>query len=126
MMPDGRIAPDPKGTPGPMRRITGRTEDETRQRPPPWGYGAEFRPEALPPNIASVVERIQSLEGFPLGPLRDVTINSRTSSVCRLDPHIDPLKDGPNCFILTLLSGAVLTFSPLLALRREVSRATDP
>ncbi|CAK0836681.1 unnamed protein product [Prorocentrum cordatum] len=120
------IVPDPKGTPGPMRRITGRTEDEARQHPPPWGYGAEFRPEALPLHLSSVVERIRSLEGFPLGPLRDVTINSRTSSVCRLDPHIDPLKDGANCFILTLLSGAVLTFSPVAALRSEADRATNP
>lgn len=31
---------------------------------------------------------------------------------CRLDPHVDPLKDGGNIFILGLLSPTVLSLSP--------------
>eukprot|EP00971_Amphidinium_carterae_P290500 5767754-Amphidinium_carterae.1 len=29
-----------------------------------------------------------------------------------IDPHVDPLTDGPHVFLLGILSGAVLTFSP--------------
>ena len=123
---DGSIVPDPEGRPGPMWRVTGRAEDSEVQRLPPWGYGASFVASALPPCLAAMASRIAGLEGYPLGPLRDVTLNLRTSSVCRLDPHVDPLEDGPNGFILTLLSGAVLTFSPVEAVRADPERAGDP
>ena len=39
---------------------------------------------------------------------------------------LDPLADGASGFILTLLSGAVLTFSPVDALRADAARACDP
>jgi hypothetical protein len=35
-----------------------------------------------------------------------------TYNTPRLDPHVDPLKDGGNVFILGLLSGTVLTLTP--------------
>jgi len=126
LTPSGQIMPDPEGIAGPMWRITGRAESASVQKVPPWSYGATLDTSKLPPVLARIVERIARLESYPLGPLRDVTINYRTSSVCRLDPHIDPLGDGPNCFVLTLLSGTVLTFSPVSAMRKSTKRAIDP
>jgi len=123
---DGSIVPDPAGRPGPMWRVTGRAEDDEMQPPPPWGYGAALNASALPPGLAMVTKRIAALAGYPLGPLRDITLNLRTSRVCRLDPHVDPLEDGPNGFILTLQSGAVLTFSPVDAIRADQKRASNP
>lgn len=126
LMRDGRIRQDPEGTPGPMWRVTGRPEDGTVQRLPPWGYGKDLDKSRLPPLLAEIVDRLERCGAFSLGPLRDVTINLRNSGVSRLDPHIDPLSDGANCFVLTLLSGTVLTFSPIEAMRRESARACDP
>lgn len=126
LLDDGRIVPDPEGTPGPMWRVTGRSEGGDAQRLPPWDYGATLDPNKLPEELKKVAARISALEGYSVGPLRDVTINLRTSSVCRLDPHVDPLGDGANCFVLTLLSGTVLTFSPVDALRENAARASSP
>ena len=36
-----------------------------------------------------------------------------------IHPHVDPLPDGPNVFVLGLLSGAVLTFTPCEAQPRR-------
>jgi hypothetical protein len=44
--------------------------------------------------------------------LRDITINFRSNSMFRLDPHVDPLADGSNVFILNLLTDSVVTFTP--------------
>ena len=63
---------------------------------------------------------IEGLEGYPLGPLRDVTVNFRRTVDYQMVPHIDPPGDGPNTFILSLQSAAVLSFSPVGALRDTV------
>ena len=47
-----------------------------------------------------------------LGKIRDVTINYRKNGWHRIDPHVDPLKDGPNNFVLSLGSDSVLTLIP--------------
>lgn len=94
-----------------MMRITGRPEQEG-QRPPPWGYGDAFDESGLPPRIRALAERIQALPGLSLGPLRDVTINWRRLRFYRLDPHLDPVGDGENVFIVSVDSGTVLTLSP--------------
>jgi len=46
------------------------------------------------------------------GPVRDITVNYRSHSFFRLDPHVDPAEDGNNVFILGLLSDVVLSFVP--------------
>ncbi len=59
-----------------MLRVTGRHEAGA-QKLPPWGYGDDFRAEALPPQLRRLAERIRAIEGLALGQLRDVTINYR-------------------------------------------------
>ncbi|KAJ8601310.1 hypothetical protein CTAYLR_007240 [Chrysophaeum taylorii] len=93
-----------------MLRATGRPELET-QPVCPWRYGDDFDAAALPPGLRRFADKIAASPDFSLGPLRDVTINARKSTFFRLDPHVDPLDDGENVFILGLLSDTVLTFS---------------
>eukprot|EP00316_Scyphosphaera_apsteinii_P005301 CAMPEP_0119302610 /NCGR_PEP_ID=MMETSP1333-20130426/4181_1 /TAXON_ID=418940 /ORGANISM="Scyphosphaera apsteinii, Strain RCC1455" /LENGTH=262 /DNA_ID=CAMNT_0007305015 /DNA_START=22 /DNA_END=807 /DNA_ORIENTATION=+ len=92
-------------------RVTGRPE-KSGQLIPPWGYGNSFEEGALPPGILTLVHRIRGCGLYMLGPLRDVTINQRTHSFFQLDPHVDPIDDGPDVFVLNLLSSVVITFSP--------------
>ena len=48
-----------------------------------------------------------------LAPRRQPTLTSpRAPRAQQLDPHTDPASDGPDVFILSLLSSAVLTFTP--------------
>lgn len=92
-----------------MRRATGRFERED-QEVCPWRHGDDFEIDALPPGIRKLGDKIST--SFPsLGPLRDVTVNARTHSFFRLDPHLDPPDDGSNIFILGLISDTVLTLS---------------
>lgn len=93
-----------------MLRVTGRYEQET-QPVAPWMHGDEFDAEHLPAELRALAERIAADGAYDLGPLRDVTINARHSHFFRLDAHVDPLKDGPNIFIVGLLSDTVLTLS---------------
>lgn len=92
-------------------RVTGRYE-RLEQTCAPWGYGDDCDPEALPPAIRALAERLRAHSGYALGRLRDVTINARSDSFFQLDPHVDPPADGDNVFIANLLSSAVLTFTP--------------
>ena len=78
----------------------------------PWGYGADLDVNKLPPLVLKLVERLQAEKGYKLGPLRDCTINHRTGSFFMIHPHVDPPADGPHVFLLGILSGAVLTFTP--------------
>jgi len=104
-------------------RVTGRFE-RPDQPLAPWGYGDDFDAEALPAVLRKLAERARATinrhsddeERTPLpalGPLRDVTINRRRDGYFRLDPHLDPVKDGPNVCIVGLLSDTVLTLSPV-------------
>eukprot|EP00965_Chrysotila_dentata_P075194 2484226-Pleurochrysis_carterae.AAC.1 len=74
-------------------------------------YGIElFAPdvaqaeESLPPAMHRLATRIRTCGAFRVGRLRDVTINHREHSFFQLDPHLDPADDGPDVFILGLLS----------------------
>jgi len=78
----------------------------------PWGYGDDFQVDQVPPALRKVLESIQDSPHFCVGKPRDITINRREKSFYRLDPHIDPAKDGGNVFILSLLSGTVMTLTP--------------
>eukprot|EP00440_Ansanella_granifera_P012588 gb/GFBE01013680.1/.p1 GENE.gb/GFBE01013680.1/~~gb/GFBE01013680.1/.p1 ORF type:complete len:354 (+),score=80.72 gb/GFBE01013680.1/:1-1062(+) len=102
------------------RRVTGRPEmrDGAVGGGAPWGYGAELKLQELPPLLRSLVERVQASR-FKVGALRDLTINNRTGSFFKIDPHVDPLADGPHVAILGLTSGAVLTFTPKDELPRQ-------
>mmetsp|Transcript_112750 Transcript_112750/g.351571 ORF Transcript_112750/g.351571 Transcript_112750/m.351571 type:complete len:375 (+) Transcript_112750:157-1281(+) len=106
-------------------RITGRDEGKSDLPLAPWGWGTQFDKAKLPEGLALVVSRLEKLEGYPLGPIRDVTVNIRSSVDYQMSPHVDPPGDGPNSFVLSLLSGAVVTFSPISALRREAARANN-
>mmetsp|Transcript_99059 Transcript_99059/g.275807 ORF Transcript_99059/g.275807 Transcript_99059/m.275807 type:complete len:379 (+) Transcript_99059:69-1205(+) len=106
-------------------RITGRDEKQSNLPLAPWGWGATFDKNKLPSGLAEVVSRIENLAGYPLGPIRDVTVNIRSSVDYQMSPHIDPPGDGPNSFVLSLMSGAVVTFSPISALRADPERAND-
>lgn len=106
-------------------RMTGRDEKKTDLPLAPWGWGKDFHESKLPSGLRSVVEKLQSLPGYPLGPIRDVTVNIRSSDDYQMVPHVDPLLDGPNSFVLSLLSSAVVTFSPIATLRTEIERAND-
>ncbi|CAE7368982.1 gsp-2 [Symbiodinium natans] len=105
-------------------RLTGRDEKRTEALAP-WGWGSDFDKTKLPPALRRVVSKLEELPGYPLGPIRDVTVNMRSTDDYQMVPHIDPLGDGPNTFVLSLLSSAVVTFSPLAALRAEAERAND-
>ncbi|CAE7570100.1 gsp-2 [Symbiodinium microadriaticum] len=96
------------------RRVTGRPESRGAQKGivAPWGYGADLDVKKLPPLIGKLVQRLQEERGYKLGPLRDCTINHRTDSFFMIHPHVDPVADGPHVFLLGILSGAVLTFTP--------------
>ena len=108
-------------------RMTGRDENKTNDvlnlPLAPWGWGTDFDQSKLPSGLHAVVEKLQSLPGYPLGSIRDVTVNIRFSEAYQMVPHVDPLPDGPNSFVLSLLSSAVVTFSPIASLREEVQRA---
>eukprot|EP00310_Coccolithus_braarudii_P024740 CAMPEP_0183358032 /NCGR_PEP_ID=MMETSP0164_2-20130417/48008_1 /TAXON_ID=221442 /ORGANISM="Coccolithus pelagicus ssp braarudi, Strain PLY182g" /LENGTH=294 /DNA_ID=CAMNT_0025531825 /DNA_START=1 /DNA_END=885 /DNA_ORIENTATION=+ len=93
-------------------RVTGRPEKPGEQRLPPWGYGDDMVEDALPPAIARLVARVRGCGAFSVGALRDVTMNLRAHSYFQLDPHLDPEADGPDVFVLSLLSSAVTTFTP--------------
>ena len=105
-------------------RLTGRDEKRTESLAP-WGWGSHFDKSKLPAALHSVVSKLESLPGYPLGPIRDVTVNMRSSDDYQMVPHVDPLGDGPSTFVLSLLSSAVVTFSPISALRSEAVRAND-
>jgi len=106
-------------------RISGRDDSQGDRVFAPWGWGPQFDRTKLPPQLAKVAERIESHPGYPLGPLRDVTVNIRQSVDYQMEPHIDPPADGPNGFVLSLLSSAVITFSPVSALKVDPERAND-
>ena len=94
-------------------RVTGRLErPDLPHTVPPWGYGDSFDASALPPALAQLAQRIATCGAFRVGPPRDVTINVREHSFFQLDPHLDPVADGPDVFILGLESSVVLTFTP--------------
>jgi len=108
-------------------RVTGRLErPDLPQRLPPWGYGEVFQENALPPPFQQLAARVKQLA--PLGLLRDVTINGRQNGFFQLDPHLDPQADGPDVFIMSLLSTVVLTFTPSLEelVVRGLDRRTLP
>ena len=90
-------------------RVTGRFE-RPDQPLAPWGHGDEFDVDLLPDVLRKLAERARA-SPLALGPLRDVTINRRRDGYFRLDPHLDPAKDGPNVCIVGLLSDTVLTLS---------------
>lgn len=101
-----------------MLRVTGRPEINA-QTCAPWGYADAFDDSQIPPAIRHIADRIvrdlgPSLadRGIHMGPLRDITVNFRKHSFFRLDPHIDPMLDGPHVFIIGLDSDTVLTLSP--------------
>jgi len=71
-------------------RITGRDEKKSGLPLAPWGWGTEFNASKLPIGLAKVIERIEQLPGYPLGPIRDVTVNIRSSVDYQMTPHIDP------------------------------------
>ena len=93
-------------------RVTGRVERPELQTLAPWGYGDDFDSSALPPTLRSLAERVATCGHYAVGPMRDLTINVREQSYFQLDPHLDPATDGPDVFILSLGSTAVLTFTP--------------
>ena len=95
------------------KRVTGRAESREGQMGivAPWGYGADLDMSELPKAVHKIVQRLRD-KGYQLGPLRDCSINHRTGSFFMIHPHVDPLTDGPNVFVLGILSGAVLTFTP--------------
>ena len=92
-------------------RVTGRFE-RPDQPLAPWGHGDDFDADALPAVLRKLAARARASD-LALGPLRDVTINRRRDGYFRLDPHLDPAKDGPNVCIVGLLSDTVLTLSPV-------------
>jgi hypothetical protein len=71
-----------------------------------------FDLNSLPPALTMLTQRIASCGAFAVGAPRDCTVNARERSFFQLDPHVDPLSDGPDVFILGLESSVVLTFTP--------------
>eukprot|EP00732_Lithocolla_globosa_P006400 Lithocolla_globosa_v1_NODE_7419_length_949_cov_4.687919.p1 type:complete len:299 gc:universal NODE_7419_length_949_cov_4.687919:915-19(-) len=94
-----------------MMRVTGRPERKD-QHIAPWGYGEDFGLDYVPAQIRKLIEKIQQSNSFSLGEVRDVTINYRRDGFFFLTPHVDPLLDGENVFILGLGSDNVLTLCP--------------
>lgn len=117
--------PDEEADSWDLVRMTGRDEDQPAGSMAPWGYGVHFNRSCLPPALSAVVARIEGLRGYALGPIRDITVNIRRSVDYQMAPHIDPPTDGPNTFVLSLLSGAIVTFSPVQALHANALRASN-
>lgn len=95
-------------------RVTGRPELPT-QNHAPWGYGDTFKIDSVPEVLLKIAKKIENDDNFgslQRQSLRDITINYRTHSMFKLDPHCDPVSDGQNVFILGLQSDVVLTFTP--------------
>jgi hypothetical protein len=96
-------------------RVTGRPEMLT-QNHAPWGYGDDFKMENVPGPLLNLARKIENdtvnFGQLKQKTLRDITINYRTHSMFKLDPHCDPPSDGDNVFILGLQSDCVLTFTP--------------
>lgn len=82
-------------------RVTGRPE-ASHQTPASWGYGDDFKLDMVPTALRRISERIREHSEYNLlaSPLRDITINYRSNAMFKLDPHIDPAKDGGNVFVL--------------------------
>ena len=82
-------------------RVTGRPE-ASHQKLAPWGYGDDFKLDMVPTSLRRISERIREHSEYNLlaSPLRDITINYRSNAMFKLDPHIDPAKDGGNVFVL--------------------------
>jgi hypothetical protein len=112
-------------------RVTGRPE-VSHQIKAPWGYGDDFLLENVPVTIRRVADRIKSHPSFDLSQsqLRDITINYRSNSMFKLDPHIDPSLDGANVFAIGFKSNVVFTFTPDLStddyLRKSTKRVEQP
>lgn len=106
-----------------MLRVTGRPEHVDQKRGE-WGYGDEFDPRKTPEAVQTLIERIQNIPGLALGRPRDLTINQRRERFFRLDPHLDPEKDGGSIFILSLTAGTVITLSPLDHLKQIEAQVT--
>lgn len=96
-------------------RVTGRPET-LHQKHAPWGYGDDFKIENVPEALLNLVKKVETnrINFGEVGSktLRDITINYRSHSMFKLDPHCDPVADGDNVFILGLMSDCVLTFTP--------------
>lgn len=96
-------------------RVTGRPETD-HQKHAPWGYGDNFKIENVPEVLLNLVKKVEvnRINFGEVGSqtLRDITINYRSHSMFKLDPHCDPVADGENVFILGLMSDCVLTFTP--------------
>ena len=111
-------------------RVTGRAErPDLPHTVPPWGYGDAFDASALPPALAALAAKVATCGAFCVGPARDLTINIRDNSFFQLDPHVDPMDDGPDVFILGLQSSVVLTFTPpddVLSAMGQPARRRDP
>ena len=60
----------------------------------------------------ALAAKVATCGAFCVGPARDLTINIRDNSFFQLDPHVDPMDDGPDVFILGLESSVVVTFTP--------------
>jgi hypothetical protein len=96
-------------------RVTGRPE-VFHQIHAPWGYGDSFKEQFVPKAINQLAKNIYNSSYFNLrsnsSSLRDITINYRSNSMFRLDPHIDPPLDGSNVFVIGFKSDVVFTFTP--------------
>lgn len=94
-------------------RVTGRPE-VLHQTKAPWGYGDHFELHNVPAAIRNIATKIQSSTQFNVktSKLRDITVNYRTKSMFRLDPHVDPAEDGDNVFVIGFKSDVVFTFTP--------------
>jgi len=91
-------------------RVTGRPEGVAPVAP--WGYGSNFDIEKVPSSLRFLVDYIADSPHFAVGKPRDITLNRRENSFFKLDPHTDPVADGENIFIISLLSNSVMTIVP--------------
>eukprot|EP00127_Corallochytrium_limacisporum_P004587 Clim_evm1s169 gene=Clim_evmTU1s169 len=104
-------------------RVTGRHEDAD-QITAPWGYADKFKKTEVPPMLYLVMTRLMQSKDFSLGKPRDISVNHRKGALFKLDPRCNPQEDGPNIFVLNLLSPLVITFSPLNPQRSQIRK--DP
>mmetsp|Transcript_8266 Transcript_8266/g.14961 ORF Transcript_8266/g.14961 Transcript_8266/m.14961 type:complete len:309 (+) Transcript_8266:105-1031(+) len=92
-------------------RVTGREENQERNKLAPWKHGDNFDSSAVPSALRKVERELRKRNAFALGDLRDITINYRGGGFFKLDPHLDPAEDGENVIIVGLCSDTVLTFT---------------
>lgn len=83
----------------------------------PWGSGASFNPERIPPATMALINRIQTCGHFAVGPVVDLSM-SQTSGMGNSEPWSQPAVNGDVVVLVNLGSDNIFTLTPSYETRR--------